>query len=53
MKRWKKLLIIKGDDPQDVAEEDVYLISNGCCYFHDQEELNEFDDVEDDTPKGK
>jgi len=51
MKRWKKVLIKNGDNPQEVVEEDEYHISNGCCYFHDQNELNEFDDIDDDTPK--
>lgn len=51
MKQRKKVLISKGDDPQEVVEEDQYRISKGCCYFHDQEELNEFDDVDDDNPK--
>ena len=51
MKRWKKILIMKGEEPQEIAEEDEYIFSNGCCYFHDQEELDEFDDVDDDTPK--
>jgi hypothetical protein len=52
MKQWKKILIENGDNPQEVAEENDYHISNGCCYFHDQKELDEFDDVDDDTPKG-
>ncbi|MFX1574590.1 MAG: hypothetical protein ACFFB0_17755 [Promethearchaeota archaeon] len=51
MEKWKKLLISKGDDPQEVAEEDEYRISNGCCFFHDEKELNNFDDINDDTPK--
>ncbi|MFX0004597.1 MAG: hypothetical protein ACFE9C_11175 [Candidatus Hodarchaeota archaeon] len=51
MKQWKKFLISKGDDPQEVDEEDEYRISDGCCYFHDQEELNEFNDIDDDNPK--
>jgi hypothetical protein len=51
MKEWKKVLLRKGNDPQEVVEEDEPQISNGCCYFHDQEELNEFDDVDDDNPK--
>jgi len=51
MKKWKKVLITKGDDPQEVSEDDEYQISNGCCYFHDQKELNEFDDVDDDNPR--
>jgi len=52
MKRWKKILIENGDDPQEIVEEDDYHISNGCCYFHDQKELDEFEDVDDDAPKG-
>jgi hypothetical protein len=53
MKRWIKRLIIKGDEPQEVVEEDEYHISNGCCFFHDQTELDEFDDVDDDGPRDK
>jgi hypothetical protein len=30
---------------------DEHIISKGCCYFHDQEEFDEFDNVDDDTPK--
>jgi len=51
MKQWKKILLMKGDNPQEVVEEDKYRYSNGCCYFHNQEELDEFDDVDDDILK--
>jgi len=51
MKRWKKFLIENGDNLQEISEEDDYQISKGCCYFHDQKELNEFVDVDDDSPK--
>ena len=52
MKLWKKKIIRNGDNQQEfVEEEDEFKISNGCCYFHDQKELNEFEDVDDDTPK--
>ena len=47
MKRWK-LLLIKGDDPEEVIEDGEYQISEGCCYFHDQKELNEFSNIDDD-----
>ena len=42
---------MKGDEPQEVNEEDEFRISNGCCFFHDLKELNEFDNVDDDAPK--
>jgi hypothetical protein len=51
MNRWKRMLLIKGDDPEEVIEEDEFRISNGCCFFHDQEELDEFDNIDDDAPK--
>ena len=52
MKLWKKKLIRNGDNQQEfVEEEDDFKISNGCCYFHDQEEFDEFDDIDDDAPK--
>lgn len=49
MTPWKKILVMKEEDPLEVAEENEYQISSGCCYFHDQKELNEFDNIDDDT----
>ncbi len=42
---------MKGDEPQEANEEDKFIISDGCCYFHDQEEFNEFANIDDDAPK--
>lgn len=47
MKRWKMLLIKKHDTQEDIGDDDIE-ISDGCCYFHNQEELNEFSNVDDD-----
>lgn len=47
MKRWK-LLLINGDDPEQGLEDDEYEIADGCCYFHNQKELDEFSNVDDD-----
>lgn len=49
MKRWKRMLLMNGDDPEEVIEDDEYQVLDGCCYFHDQEELNEFSNIDDDT----
>ena len=51
MKAWEKVLIRNRDIPEEIVEETEYNLSNGCCYFHDQTELNEFDDIDDDTPE--
>lgn len=48
MKRWKKRLIKNGHNRQIFDEDDEFLISSGCCFFHDQTELNEFADIDDD-----
>ncbi|MFX0030436.1 MAG: hypothetical protein ACFE8B_14585 [Candidatus Hermodarchaeota archaeon] len=51
MKEWEKILIRNRDRSQEIVEETEYNISNGCCYFHDQKELDEFNDIDDDTLK--
>lgn len=51
MKRWKRILVMKEEDPLEVDEENDYRISSGCCYFHDQKELNEFANIDDDALK--
>ena len=51
MKEWKKKLIKNGDIQQEFVKGEEFKISNGCCFFHDQEELDEFNDVDDDTLK--
>jgi hypothetical protein len=48
MKRWKKRLIKNGYIHQIFDENDAFHISSGCCFFHDQTELNEFNDIDDD-----
>jgi len=42
---------MKEEDPLEVDEENDYRISSGCCYFHDQKELNEFANIDDDALK--
>ncbi|MHA1107187.1 MAG: hypothetical protein ACTSPN_15950 [Promethearchaeota archaeon] len=51
MKQWKRILVMKEEIPLEVVEENEYRISTGCYYFHDQKELNEFDNVNDDALK--
>ena len=48
MKRWKRMLLRNGDAPEEVIENDEYQVADGCCYFHDQEELNRFNNIDDD-----
>ena len=43
---------MKEEYPLEVAEENEYRISRGCCYFHDQKELNDLDNIDDDALKG-
>ena len=29
-----------------------FKIAKGCCFFHDSDELNDFEDVDDDLDRG-
>jgi hypothetical protein len=51
MKQWKRILVIKEEDPLEIVEDNDYRISSGCCYFHDLKELNEFDNIDDEALK--